>query len=294
MQLFSPSFSSSCFPSSLGASPFTRGRKGLGTQTTSHQCILSTIFLSIWRLFHWGARGGGRTLFRRVGRISLIDGVPPDVYFTSPGRDSKGDAIRHDTGTALPLLLILPFVGHPRIQVSTSVALFSSIAHLLIITTPYTIVPALPPFIASSLPCSTLPYSALLCSPLPLPFPALLCSALLCPGSPLPCPILLCSALLCPALPCPALPCPTLLCSALPCSPLPCPTLPCPTLLCPALLCSALPCSAHACSAPTSPSSCPSLPNRLLPWLAVPLAALAYSNIPAALRLAHLHLDYTM
>ena len=33
----------------------------------------------------------------RVGRISLIDGVPPDVYFTSPGRDSMGDAKRHDS-----------------------------------------------------------------------------------------------------------------------------------------------------------------------------------------------------
>ena len=96
--IFSPSFSSSCFPSSLGVSPFTRGRKGLGTQTTSHQCLLSAIFLSIWRLFHWGTRGGGRTLFHHVGRISLIDGVPPDVYFMSPGRDSTGDAIRHDTG----------------------------------------------------------------------------------------------------------------------------------------------------------------------------------------------------
>ena len=53
--LFSPSFSSSCFPSSLGASPFTRGRKGLGTQTTSHQCLSSLHHLPLHKCYPFGA-----------------------------------------------------------------------------------------------------------------------------------------------------------------------------------------------------------------------------------------------
>ena len=112
------------------------------------------------------------------------------------------------SGTALPLLLMLPFLGHPRIQVATSVALFFK--HCSLINNDDTLhncpcpaafhclITALP---CSALPCPALPYSALLCSALP-----------------------------CPALPCPALPCPALSYSALPCA----------ALLCPALLCSAL------------------------------------------------------
>ena len=40
-------------------------------------------------------RSGGR-----AGLISLIDGVPPDVYFTYPGHDYTGDVMRHDTGAS--------------------------------------------------------------------------------------------------------------------------------------------------------------------------------------------------
>ena len=66
--------------------------------------------VEFWRAFFmayaWdrsGGRSAGRTLSRRAGHVSLtalIDGVPPDVYFTSPGpgHDSTGDVIRHDTG----------------------------------------------------------------------------------------------------------------------------------------------------------------------------------------------------
>ena len=73
-----------------------------GMPVVSHHFILlafAKVFggLDLWRLFHWGVCGGGRTLSQRAGRTSLIDGVPPDVYFTSPGCDSTGDAIWHDT-----------------------------------------------------------------------------------------------------------------------------------------------------------------------------------------------------
>ena len=172
---------------------------------------------------------------------------------------------------ALPCLFSLccHSLAIPAFKFPPQLHCFSSIAHLLIMTTPYTIVPCPAAFhcLITALPCPTLPCFALPC-PF-LPYSALLCSALLCSA-------LLCSALLCSALLCSALLCSALLCSALLCSALLCPALPCPALSYSALLCSALLC-------PTLPSSCPFLPNRLLPWLAVPLAALAYSNIPAAL-----------
>ena len=86
---------------------------------------------------------------------------------------------------ALPCLFSLccHSLAIPAFKFPPQLHCFSSIAHLLIMATPYTVVPALPPFITSSLPypallCPALPYSALLCSP--LPFPALLCPTLLC------------------------------------------------------------------------------------------------------------------
>ena len=67
------------------------------------QSSVQLTLAGLWRLFLGGAgRPAGRTLSLRAGRISLTNGTPPDVYFTSPGRDSTGDAIRHDTGRIDP------------------------------------------------------------------------------------------------------------------------------------------------------------------------------------------------
>ena len=106
--LFSPSFSSSCFPSSLGASPFTRGRKGLGTQTDYFPSVpvfsppisvipsFGAFFIANGAL----AAADGRYSVA-VGRISLIWWRPPGRIFYVPRSPTRfyGDAIRHDTGT---------------------------------------------------------------------------------------------------------------------------------------------------------------------------------------------------
>ena len=74
-----------------------------GRGWASHQCLSSLhhlplhqcLIISPLATFSLGCsrRRGGRTLSQRAGQIWLIDGVPPDVYFTSPRRDSTGDAI---------------------------------------------------------------------------------------------------------------------------------------------------------------------------------------------------------